>query len=221
MGFKLEDVTMTYPEPGGGSRKVLDIPGLEVGDGRQVCLSGHSGSGKTTLLNILAGITLPTTGRVVYDGEDITRLSEHARDRFRARNVGFVFQTFNLLQGLNALENVQVAAGFAGRRGRAVRERAAGLLERMGLQHRAHARPAALSVGEQQRVAMARAVVNHPKVVLADEPTANLDEAGGDAVLEVLREVVSEEAGILLLVTHERRVQERFEEVLPLKELSR
>lgn len=220
MGIRLKDVRVTYRDQAGHDLTVLDIAGFAVARGTQVCVTGDSGEGKTTLLNVLAGITMPTVGSVVHGELDITALSEATRDHFRAKNIGYVFQTFNLLQGLSALENVLAAAHFAGHHGREVKERARALLTRMGLEQRMAAKPRTLSVGEQQRVAIARAVVNAPRVVLADEPTANLDETNGDEVLELLKEVASDEGSILVLVTHEARVREHFEEVVPIAEIS-
>jgi putative ABC transport system ATP-binding protein len=194
---------------------------LDLEDGRRVCLVGGSGSGKTTLLHVLAGIVTPTKGEVRYGDVDITKLAEAERDRFRAKNVGYVFQSFNLLQGLSALENVAIAGTFGGQGGHEARDRAAKLLDRVGLSHRKDARPGTMSVGEQQRVGIARALVNRPKVVLADEPTASLDDERADEVLALLEEVVKEEKATLVLVTHEQRVRERFDDVLDLKELGR
>ena len=221
MGIRLEQIKVTFKDTEGKAVPVLDIPEFSVPKGSRVCILGGSGEGKTTLLNVLAGITTPSSGRVIHGETDITSLTEPQRDRFRAENIGYVFQTFNLLQGLSALENVMVAAAFAGHHGREARERGEGLLERMGLADRRKAKPATLSVGEQQRVAIARAVVNKPRVVLADEPTANLDESNGDQVLELLKEVTSEAESILIIVTHEQRVQEHFERVVPLKKVCR
>ncbi len=219
MRIRLQDVKVTFRDTQGHDVPVLDIPDFQVDAGHQVCLVGGSGSGKTTFLNTLAGIVVPTAGRVLFDDTDVARLTEARRDRFRARHVGYVFQTFNLLQGLTALENVALPARFAGVRRAAARARAAELLDRVGLSHRAGARPGTLSVGEQQRVAIARAVINRPTVVLADEPTANLDVDNGDQVLSMLKEAASEAESVLLLVTHEPRVQEHFEDVRELGEL--
>ncbi len=221
MPIRLEKLKQSWRDPGGDERLVIDLPLLEVPDASRLCLVGHSGSGKTTLLNIVAGIVRPTAGRVLVGGEDLTAMSEAARDGFRARNIGYVFQTFNLLQGLSALENVMLAMSFAGVAARAARERAEGLLERVGLSHRRDAKPAAMSVGEQQRVAIARALANRPQVVLADEPTANLDEENAAETIELLKETTSEEHSILLLVTHDADVRRRFDDVRELKELCR
>lgn len=220
MAIRLEDVTKIWRDGTGAERRVLDIPRLDLADGDQVCLVGGSGSGKTTLLNVIAGIVAPTSGAVLHDGVDIARMAESKRDKFRAANVGYVFQTFNLIQGLTATENVRVAAGFGPAGGRGSADRAKELLARVGIEERMNALPARLSVGEQQRVAIARAVVNEPRVILADEPTANLDEDNGDAVLALLREVATEQGSILVLVTHETRVREMFEDVRLLAELA-
>ena len=220
MDIRLEELEVTYRDHAGQPVPILNVPSLTFEAGRQICLVGGSGSGKTTLLNTIAGIVQPTRGRVLYDDIEVSGLSEAGRDGFRARHVGYVFQTFNLLQGLTAMENVALAAHFGGTKGAEGKARARALLERVGLGHRLDARPGTLSVGEQQRVAIARAVINQPTVVLADEPTANLDVANGDEVLELLKEAASESRSILLLVTHEPRVQGHFDEVRPLAEIS-
>jgi ABC-type lipoprotein export system ATPase subunit len=200
---------------------VLDIPSFEVKAGEQVCLVGGSGSGKTTFLNVLAGITPATAGRVYIDGTDIMALAEGPRDKFRAANIGYVFQSFNLLQGLSARENVALAGTFVGRGPGSSRKRARELLKRLELGHRVDARPGTLSVGEQQRVGIARALMNEPKVVLADEPTANLDDAGAARALDLLMEVVAERGATLVLVTHDSRVRARFDSVLELSDINR
>ena len=220
MGIHLDKVRKSFRGRDGSDIKVLDVPELVIDDGRQLCLVGGSGSGKTTLLNLLSGIVKPTSGRIIHDGIDLASLSEAGRDRFRAERIGIVFQTFNLLQGMTALENVLIAASFAGHRGAEPRRRAEELLTRMKLGHRMHEKPGTLSVGEQQRVAIARAVINHPAVVLADEPTANLDDENGAEVLELLKEVTSEDGSILILVTHDGVVIEAFDDVVPLAEIS-
>lgn len=219
MAIQIRGLEVRFRDASGADVPVLDIRDLTLEDGRRVCLVGGSGSGKTTLLHVMAGIVTPTKGEVLYGKTDLTKLAEAERDRFRAENVGYVFQSFNLLQGLSALENVAVAGTFAGHGKREARERATKLLERVGLKHRIDARPGTMSVGEQQRVGIARALVNRPKVVLADEPTASLDDERADEVLALLEEIVTEEKATLVLVTHEQRVRDRFDDVLDLKEL--
>lgn len=219
MAIRIRGLQVRYQDARGRDLTVLDVADLTIEEGRRLCLVGGSGSGKTTLLNVLAGIVTPTAGEVRYGDVDITKLPEAERDRFRAKNVGYVFQSFNLLQGLSAQENVSIAGTFGGLSSREAQSRAKTLLVRVGLERRLDARPGTLSVGEQQRVGIARALVNRPKVVLADEPTASLDEDRADEVLALLEEVVQEEGSTLVVVTHEARVRERFADLLDLKAL--
>ncbi len=211
MSLLLEGIRKSYREPNGKELPILDVDKFEVADGEQVVLIGGSGGGKTTLLNIVAGITNPDAGRVVIDGNDITRLPEVARDRFRAERIGIVFQTFNLLPAFSALENVLLGMSFSS--GRIDRKRALDLLERVGLAQRLSHRPAQLSVGEQQRVAVARALANKPTLLLADEPTASIDVANQELVLQLIREACREDHIALLMVTHSREVASEFERV--------
>ncbi len=215
----LKDVKKSFSEPGGGRLPILDVPNFTVGEGEQLALVGQSGCGKTTLLHIIAGITRPDSGQVQIGTRDIARLPEVARDHFRAENIGYVFQTFNLLPGFSALENVLLGMSFAG--GRADRNRARQLLERVGLGHRASHKPAMLSVGEQQRVSVARALANRPKLLLADEPTASVDAKHQQQILELLRDTCREQKVALLVVTHSQEVARQFERVERLETLNR
>jgi ABC-type lipoprotein export system ATPase subunit len=192
---------------------------LKLEAGEQVVIRGRSGGGKTTLLNVIAGLATPDSGRIVVDTTDVTRLPEAARDRFRARHIGFVFQTFNLLAGFTALENVLLGMTFTGQRHDS--SRATDLLVRVGLGHRLGHKPAALSVGEQQRVAVARALVNRPVLLLADEPTANIDPAHQQQVIDLIRNVCRAENVAMLLVTHSDDVTGQFDRVEHLEELNR
>lgn len=219
MSVVLENVEVRFPDGSGGLRKVLGVHHAEFGGTDPICLTGGSGSGKTTLLHVISGIVCPTVGSVSHGDTDITRLREGEKDRFRAARIGYVFQTFNLLQGLSGRENVSMAQALAGKGGPSARERCDEVIERVGMSARAHARPGSLSVGEQQRIAIARAVVNRPAVVLADEPTANLDEANGDAALDLLEKSAAESGALLIIVTHESRVMSRFRRVIPLAEI--
>lgn len=194
-----------------GLRPVLQVPELAVESQGRLCVIGGSGSGKSTLLNIIAGILVPTSGSVRLDDRDICRASEVERDRLRSRAIGCVFQTFNLLQGLSALENLTLAQRFAGITAPRARQRALELLARVGLSDRASARPSELSVGEQQRVAIARAVSKEPALVLADEPTANLDDANAEAAADLLLSAASKST--LIVATHDARLMARFESV--------
>lgn len=214
----LKDVRKTYREPDGSPLPILDIKEFQLAAADQVVLMGRSGCGKTTLLHVIAGISRPDTGLVQVDGTDITRLSEAGCDRFRADKIGYVFQTFNLLPGFSALENVMLGMSFAGSRTDA--SRALALLERVGLKKRASHRPAMLSVGEQQRVAVARALANRPKLLLADEPTANVDSGHQQQIIDLIRETCQEENVSLLLVTHTPEVSEQFTRIERLEDFN-
>jgi putative ABC transport system ATP-binding protein len=182
-------------------------------------LVGRSGCGKTTLLHVIAGISRADAGTIRVDGVDMTRLSEAGRDRFRAAKIGYIFQTFNLLPGFTALENVLLGMTFA--RGRKDPARARHLLDRVGLAHRAAHKPPAMSVGEQQRVAVARALANRPALILADEPTANVDRGHQRQIIELIRETCREEQVALIMVTHSQEVAQQFDRVERLEEINR
>jgi putative ABC transport system ATP-binding protein len=214
----LKDIKKSFAEPDGSELPILDIPEFHVAPAEQVVLVGRSGCGKTTLLHIIAGIGRPDSGRVRLDDWEITLFSEAECDRFRAERIGYVFQTFNLLPGFSAIENVLLAMRFA--QGRPDKARARQLLERVGLGHRTTHRPPMLSVGEQQRVAVARALANRPKLLLADEPTANVDAGHQQQVLDLMRETCGEEDVALMLVTHSSEVAQQFERVDHLEEIN-
>ena len=217
--LKLESILKSYLQPNGETVPILDVPEFEVGAGEQLALVGPSGCGKTTLLHIIAGITKPDAGTVVIDGVEITRFTEAGRDRIRADKLGYVFQTFNLLPGFSALENVLLGMTFA--RKKFSMARAKQLIDRVGLSHRAHNKPAAMSVGEQQRVAVARALANLPSVLLADEPTANVDPANQRQIVSLIRDTCRDENISLIMVTHAREVADQFERVDQLAEINR
>lgn len=207
----LRNVRKSFVEPDGTRLPILDVADFQVAAGEQVALVGRSGSGKTTLLHIIAGITRADSGEVQIDGLDITRLSEPSRDRFRADKIGYVFQTFNLLAGFSALENVLLGMTFSGRKSDPARARQ--LLEQVGLSHRLTHKPTMLSVGEQQRVAVARALANRPKLLLADEPTANVDARHQQQIVDMIRSCCREQQVSLLMVTHADQVAGQFERV--------
>jgi putative ABC transport system ATP-binding protein len=215
----VENVKKSYREPDGSLLPILDIPRFEMAAGEQVVIRGRSGGGKTTFLNVIAGLATVDSGRIVMNGVNVTKLPEVGRDRFRAQKIGFVFQTFNLLAGFSALENVLLGMTFTGQRNDP--RRAKELLERVGLGHRLTHKPAALSVGEQQRVAVARALVNKPSLLLADEPTANIDPAHQQQVIDLLRQVCRDENVAMLLVTHAPEVSDQFTRVEQLDEINR
>jgi putative ABC transport system ATP-binding protein len=186
---------------------ILEDVSLEVGAGEAVAIVGASGSGKTTLLGLLAGLDLPSAGRVHIDGVDLTELDEDGRARLRRRLVGFVFQSFQLLPALTALENVMLPMELAGAAD--ARETATGLLSRVGLKERLDHYPRQLSGGEQQRVAIARAFAGPPRLLFADEPTGNLDSATGEEIVALMFDLNREHRTTLLLVTHDEKLAAR------------
>jgi ABC-type lipoprotein export system ATPase subunit len=181
-----------------------------------VALRGASGAGKSTLLHLLGGLDAPDDGRIEFDGLDVSALSARARARFRNREVGFVFQAYHLFPELDALENVCLPARMARVAPRVARARARALLERVGLAERAGHRPAELSGGEQQRVAIARALINEPRVILADEPTGNLDSRTGAEVLELLQQLQAERHATLIVATHDAHLAGRAQRIAEL-----
>lgn len=215
----LENVKKSYLEANGHVLPILDIPRFAVANDEQMILVGRSGCGKTTLLHVIAGISRADSGTVRLDGVEVSQLSEAGRDRYRAAKLGYVFQTFNLLPAFTALENVLLGMTFA--RGRRDLPRAKHLLERVGLSHREHHKPAHLSVGEQQRVAVARALANRPRLLLADEPTANVDPGNQQKIIDLIRETCLEEQIALVMVTHSLEVAGQFQRVDQLEEINR
>ena len=218
----LHEVKKAFPLGGGRDLEVLDVEHLAIAPGSCTVLRGRSGSGKTTLLNLIAGITAPSAGAIHVDDTDLFALPQAHRDRFRAENVGYVFQTFNLLSALSAIENVVLAMMFAGTVPRRLqRPRAADLLARLGLSERLGHKPAQLSRGEQQRVAIARALANRPPLVLADEPCASLDARTASEVLEMFLAVCRQDQKTLLLVSHDAAAFGEAARVIDIAELNR
>ncbi|HIE51381.1 MAG TPA: ABC transporter ATP-binding protein [Armatimonadetes bacterium] len=212
--IQLEEVSKIYRTPRGGVR-ALDGVSLSVREGEFLAIKGPSGSGKSTLLLTVGGMIRPTQGRVVVDGTDIYALSAQERAKFRAENVGFVFQMFYLVPYLSVIENVLLptASGTT----RAGRKEALELLEHLGLSERVYHRPSELSVGERQRVAMARALLNKPRLLLADEPTGNLDPETASEVMGYLAEF-HRGGGTIVLVTHEQVAEQHAERTLLIRE---
>ncbi len=206
--LRIEGLRKSYATPEGDLQTVIDLPALSIAETEQVALHGRSGCGKTTLLHLIAGILRPDAGRILVAGEEITAQREAARDRLRGRLLGYVFQSFNLLAAYSALENVLLAMHFGGGEDE---DRARHLLERVGLSDRMQHRPPQLSLGQRQRVAVARALANRPAIVLADEPTGNLDPANAASALALLRETARETGAALLLVSHDPEVLRTFE----------
>jgi len=216
--LELVDIKKSYQQPNGDPLPILSIPHFSVAEGEQVVLIGRSGGGKTTLLHLIAGITRPDSGQIIFEGRSIEKLSEAASDRFRATWLGYVFQTFNLLPAFTALENVLLGMTFS--RKPVDRQRASQLLDRVGLADRMQHKPTAMSVGEQQRVAVARALANKPRLLLADEPTANIDTANQQNIIDLIRETAEEEQIALVLVTHAMEVADQFKRVVLLEDIN-
>jgi putative ABC transport system ATP-binding protein len=200
---ELRGVSKAFPE-GRGRRVVFESVDLALARGACHVVLGRSGSGKSTLLNLISGIDLPDAGELCVLGRELTRMDEDARTRLRRERIAFVFQFFNLIPTLSVLENLLLPAELCGTRARAARPRALELLERVQLADRAAAFPDRLSGGEQQRAALARALMNAPELVLMDEPTGNLDEESGAAVIALVERLVLESGATLVVVTHSR-----------------
>lgn len=205
--FRLEEVTKVYTRRG-SQVTAFRSSNLEIKANEYVAIIGASGSGKTTLLSMLGGMLSPTSGRVWLAGQSLYEISLKQRTRLRRETIGFVFQTFNLVPYLTALENVQVPLYLAGLAARQQRERATELLERVGLGDRLQHKPSELSTGQQQRVALARTLANQPPVILADEPTGNLDPASRSRVLDFFGEL-QREGHTIIIVTHDPAAAER------------
>jgi putative ABC transport system ATP-binding protein len=223
MALTLSGLVKRYVAPDGSAVPVIDIESLKIEGAEQVSLIGTSGSGKTTLLHMIAGILSPDQGQIIFKGDgaevDITRLTEAQRDIFRGRHIGYVFQTHHLLSGFTALENVLLGMSFTGRS--PDRAWARHLLEEVGLKDRLSYRPEKLSVGQQQRVAVARALANRPQLVLADEPTGALDTRNAQQVLALIRGLCREINASLLLVSHDLAIANQLPRVLNLTDLNR
>lgn len=212
--LRIADLLVRFP---GLERPALDIPALSVPAGARVALTGPSGSGKTTLVNIVTGLERAPAGRVLWDGTDISRLGEGARDRWRAGHVGLVMQDFHLIPGLSAFENVVLPQRLARLRlPPAVREEAARLLARVGIP-RPGQKVETLSRGQMQRVAVARALIARPGIIIADEPTASLDADAGAAVADLLADLAREAGATLLVATHDGRLIAAMDRVLRLE----
>jgi len=218
MNIVIKDLRVSF-ESGAGPLTVLDIPSWQVDKGEQVVISGPSGTGKSTLLNILAGILLPGSGSVRVCDKEITSMPEAQRDNFRALHIGYVFQSFNLLQGYTALENVLVGMTFSPVR--PDRATAYSLLKELGLEKRAGHYPAHLSIGEQQRVAIARVLAKKPDLILADEPTGSLDPRHREEVIDALVRSASGQGCSLVVVSHEESVAAHFERKVDFLRLNR
>ena len=198
----------SFVSPSGENIDIVDVDNFTLASSEFCGMRGESGSGKTTFLHLLAGILSPDDGSIQIDGKNLQILSSSAKDRLRAGTVGYVFQSFNLLQGFSCIENLKLAMSFAGR---SDHQYAVDLLDRVGLSERLHYYPHQLSIGQQQRVALARALVNQPKLVLADEPTGNLDPLNACKAIELLHELCQEANSALLVVSHDDAIIQSFD----------
>lgn len=219
LALDIQDLKYRYSaRPEGGAaepRWVIDLPRLQLKQGEQALLQGGSGSGKSTLLQLIAGLLDPTGGVIKVASQPVHSLHGARRDLFRGRHIGMIFQTFNLLHGFSAIENVMAALMFSNIPSKEHRRRAEDALSALGIE-RLHATPEQLSVGQQQRVAVARAVVTNPALVLADEPTASLDPANATIAMDLIQRVCRERDAALLCVSHDPSLGARFERVLQL-----
>lgn len=200
-----------------GGELILQLPEFRLEAGSSTLLTGSSGSGKSTLIHLLAGFVAATSGDFRFEGQDVGQLGERQWDALRAKRIGVVFQHYPMLKGFDLLDNLLIPMGLAGQGNR---ERATELLDKVGLKHRLHHRPAQLSAGQRQRAAIVRALINRPALVLADEPTAHLDPASGQAALTLLKEMVVESEATLLMVSHDLGLVEEFDHHLELDSLN-
>ena len=214
--YKLTDVTKDYPK-GRSTVQALRGVDMEIEDGQWLAIQGPTGHGKSTLLQILGGLDRPTKGTVDFDGRDLAKLRETEMTKVRAQSIGFIFQTFNLIPTLSAQENVETALVPLGISAESRRSRAAEALSQVGLGERVRHLPSELSGGQQQRVAIARALVKDPKVLLADEPTGNLDEDTRDEIIGLLEKLWQDQGLTMVIVTHDSRVARRAQRLGTMK----
>ncbi len=214
----VNNVSKIYGSAAANGLVALDDVSLEINPGELVALIGASGSGKSTLLNVMGGIDAPTNGTVIVDGQNIAEIGERGRTLLRRNQVGIIFQFFNLMPTLTVLENVTLPAELAGKEETESKERARELLEAVGMGKREGHRPHELSGGEMQRTAIARALVNSPKILLADEPTGNLDSSNGKIVLELLNSVARKEGLTMIMATHDPAIAATMERVIEMKD---
>ena len=215
--LRVNQLKKSFSSPEGESIKVVDVDKFSL-DLSEFCgMRGESGSGKTTFLHLLAGILSPDDGLIELEGQNTVDLNSADKDSLRAGTIGYVFQSFNLLQGFSCIENLKLAMSFGSNYDESYAE---GLLEKVGLAHRLSYKPSQLSIGQQQRVALARALVNKPKLVLADEPTGNLDSKNANNAINLLCELCQETDTALLVVSHDERVVSNFERQIDWNEIN-
>jgi len=215
--LEIKDLRKSYPLGTGNSQFVVDVKNFTLEPGSQLAIHGPSGAGKSTFLNLIAGIIKPDTGSIRIGNLEMTTLSEPKRDLARAQDIGYVFQSFHLLQGCSALDNLLVAMAM---NGKVDRKRARELLSLVGIKEKENSLPFELSIGQQQRVCLARALSNNPKLMLADEPTGNLDSANASRSIELLRSLCEQNNCTLLVVSHDEKIINRFEKSVDWNEIS-
>ena len=212
--IQARNITKCYGEVGTCEIEVLKGVDIDVHEGEFVAIMGPSGSGKTTFLDILGGLLKPSSGEVRIDGESLKGLSDSDLARIRGKKIGFIFQQYNLIPSLTATENVELSLRINGSTKDDARERAVSLLNMVGLGHRVQNKPSQLSGGEQQRVAISRALANRPKIILGDEPTGNLDSKNGFMVLDLLKRLNEKEGYTIVVVTHDHRISKYAERII-------
>lgn len=216
--IETKEIFKSYLEPSGIKTEALRGVDLRIEERDFVCIAGPSGSGKTTLLNLIGALDKPTTGKIYYEGKDITEISLNRLADFRLRNIGFIFQAYNLINTLTALENTEYVMLLQGIDAKTRRQKAEDILNKVGLGDFLHRRPNQMSGGQQQRVAVARAIVTEPTVILADEPTANLDSATASSLLDLMRALNKEKGTCFIISTHDKMVMEKSDKVFQLKD---
>lgn len=216
--LKISNLRKKFRNADGEVTEVINIPDFSLQENYRLAISGKSGSGKSTFLNLVSGIISADEGEINFNEIKITNLSESKRDIFRSQNIGYIFQTFNLLQAFTSIENVMLGMMFAGK---SDRKNAEVLLNKVGLGNKINHKPSELSVGEQQRVAIARAVANSPKLILADEPTANLDAKNGGIAIDLIKNICEENKISLMLVSHEADIINRFENKINFEDINK
>ncbi|SHI92541.1 putative ABC transport system ATP-binding protein [Clostridium amylolyticum] len=214
--IKIENVSRFY-KVGNEKLTVLDDVSLTIEKGEFVAIVGPSGSGKSTLMNMIGGLDKPSKGAVIIEGEDVSKLKDKKMSKFRNEKIGFVFQSFNLEASLTALENVMMPLMIAGKPDREMKDRASSMLQSLGMGDRMKHKPTELSGGQRQRVSIARALVNNPKIILADEPTGNLDSKSGKAVMEILTDFKNQ-GYTIVMVTHNNQEAQYADRVIRIKD---
>ncbi len=215
--IELNNVSRIYQM---GSEKIFALKNidLEINKGEFVCVVGPSGSGKTTLLNVIGGLDSPTEGQIIVDDNDINSFDDKEKSEFTNKTIGFVFQTFNLMPFYTALENTLLPLLWAGVSSKERTERAEEALTKVGLKNRMGFRPTQLSSGQRQRVSIARAIINNPKIILADEPTGNLDSKTGNNIMELLQEINKSYGATLVVITHDPKIAKTGQRVIEIKD---